>query len=75
MFIKTLKLFHMIIRDIERIPRKVYYGLMLAKKGGLDTFLRQPWSRAYSKTTYAWLDNDLDSIVSPSSPPILLIYC
>jgi len=60
----------MVIRDIKRIPRKIYYALLLARKGGLGTFLRQFWSRVYSKTTYVWLAKDLNSGLNNHSPRI-----
>lgn len=54
----------------RRVVRKIYYALLLARKGGLGIFLRQFWSRVYSKTSYVWLAKDLDSGGGLHSPPI-----
>lgn len=54
----------------RRLVRKTYYAFLLARKGGLGIFLRQFWSRVYSKTSYVWLAKDLDSRESLHSPPI-----
>jgi GNAT superfamily N-acetyltransferase len=55
----------MTITSKKRIPRKVYYALLLARKGGLGIYVCQFWSRVYSKTSYVWLAKELDSGVSP----------
>jgi len=56
---------------IRHARKKIYYALLLIKKGGLGIFLRQFWSRLYSSTSYLWLVKDLDSegnyFSSPSS--------
>jgi GNAT superfamily N-acetyltransferase len=51
-----------------RSLRKAYYAFLLARRGGLGIFLRQLWSRVYSKTSYVWLAKDLDTGTSLHSP-------
>ena len=50
--------------------RKIYYALLLARKGGSGILLRQFGSRLYSKTSYMWLTMDLNALGSRSSSAI-----
>ncbi len=60
----------MIITGKRILLRKVYYALLLTRKGGLGIFLRKFWLRMYSKTNYVWLVRDLDRVVN-FQPPLI----
>lgn len=54
----------------RHVLKKIYYALILVRKGGFGIFLRQFWWRLFSKTRYIWLSKDLESSVSSDSSEV-----